>query len=140
MAVLDWSFPLLLLAMPLVLVAVIVVVIVIVSAMFGQQIAYVLHSGAFVRQVSSVLLDYVLSGISALPTMLILVRHYGLRRHKTHAWQCFIPLLLSIMKHMFQSLLAGFMLLNIAVMVFPKRYLGNPYNSTTKPYLLCSLG
>ncbi|MCO6504581.1 MAG: hypothetical protein J6568_04075 [Snodgrassella sp.] len=126
MAILDWSFPLLLQAMPLVLVAVIVIVIV--SAMLGQQTAYVLHSGAFVRQVISALLAYVLSGITALPIMLMLVRHYGLRRHKTRAWQCFIPLLLSITKHMFQSLLAEFVLLNITVtskMAFPQRYLGN---------------
>lgn len=133
MAILDWSFPLLLQAMPLVLVAVIVIVIV--STMLGQQTAYVLHSGAFVRQVISALLAYVLSGITALPIMLMLVRHYGmlvrhygLRRHKTRAWQCFIPLLLSITKHMFQSLLAEFVLLNITVtskMAFPQRYLGN---------------
>ena len=89
---------------------------------------FALHVGASV-------LSYSLFGIAALLALLVLLLNRCLRNHRISPLISFLPPLLSLEKLMFQSMLAGFVLLSVSVggaLLFPLEIFGKPLALTHK--------
>lgn len=96
---------------------------------------YAVGNPAFALHVASALLSYSLFGLAALLSLLILLLNRRLRAHRISPLVSFLPPLLSLEKLMFQSMLAGFVLLTVSVgggLLFSPEIFGKPLSLTHK--------
>lgn len=96
---------------------------------------YAVDNMPFALHVGASVLSYSLFGIAALLALLVLLLNRCLRNHRISPLISFLPPLLSLEKLMFQSMLAGFVLLSISVggaLLFPLEIFGKPLALTHK--------
>lgn len=96
---------------------------------------YAVDNMPFALHVAASLLSYSLFGIAALLSLLILLLNRRLRNHRISPLVSFLPPLLSLEKLMFQSMLAGFVLLSVSVggaLLFSPEIFGKPLALTHK--------
>jgi len=96
---------------------------------------YAVDNMPFALHVGASVLSYSLFGIATLLALLVLLLNRCLRNHRISPLISFLPPLLSLEKLMFQSMLAGFVLLSISVggaLLFPLEIFGKPLALTHK--------